>query len=179
MTDTRGAAVAIREAQVRSWGLRLRRALPFGEPADDDNACRWHIGETWQESDAVAAAKTANGCSRRNVNTPMARSAPGTPFATVRGRQPAKRQQKRMPKSSGGNARAILRGFVSSVHDLRHTFGRRLRAAGVSEEDRADLLGHTTGSMPTWYAQAEIDHLVEAANKACDGVSRPLLRVVC
>ena len=65
------------------------------------------------------------------------------------------------------------------VHDLRHTFGRRLRAAGVSEEDRADLLGHTTGSMPTWYAQAEIDHLVEAANKACDGVSRPLLRVVC
>ena len=28
------------------------------------------------------------------------------------------------------------------VHDLRHTFGRRLRAAGVSLEDRRDLLGH-------------------------------------
>ncbi len=27
------------------------------------------------------------------------------------------------------------------VHDLKHTFGRRLRAAGVSFEDRKDLLG--------------------------------------
>ena len=28
------------------------------------------------------------------------------------------------------------------VHDLRHTFGRRLRAAGVGLEDRQDYLGH-------------------------------------
>ena len=28
------------------------------------------------------------------------------------------------------------------VHDLRHTFGQRLREAGVQEEDRALLLGH-------------------------------------
>lgn len=28
------------------------------------------------------------------------------------------------------------------VHDLKHTYGRRLRAAGVSFEDRQDLLGH-------------------------------------
>src|SRR5262249_17769059 len=28
------------------------------------------------------------------------------------------------------------------VHDLKHTFGRRLRASGVSFEDRQDLLGH-------------------------------------
>jgi integrase len=28
------------------------------------------------------------------------------------------------------------------VHDVKHTFGRRLRAAGVSFEDRQDLLGH-------------------------------------
>jgi integrase len=27
------------------------------------------------------------------------------------------------------------------VHDLKHTYGRRLRAAGVSFEDRQDLLG--------------------------------------
>ena len=27
------------------------------------------------------------------------------------------------------------------VHDLKHTLGRRLRAAGVSFEDRQDLLG--------------------------------------
>jgi integrase len=28
------------------------------------------------------------------------------------------------------------------VHDLRHTFGQRLREAGVTEKDRALLLGH-------------------------------------
>ena len=28
------------------------------------------------------------------------------------------------------------------VHDLRHTYGARLRAAGVTAEDRAALLGH-------------------------------------
>ncbi len=34
-------------------------------------------------------------------------------------------------------------GFRSiRVHDLKHTFGRRLRAAGVLFEDRQDLLGH-------------------------------------
>lgn len=33
------------------------------------------------------------------------------------------------------------------VHDLKHTFGRRLRAAGVSFEDRQDLLGHRSGRM--------------------------------
>ena len=34
------------------------------------------------------------------------------------------------------------------VHDLKHTFGRRLRAAGVSFEDRQDLLGHRSGNGP-------------------------------
>jgi integrase len=35
------------------------------------------------------------------------------------------------------------------VHDLKHTFGRRLRAAGVSFEDRQDLLGHKSGRITT------------------------------
>jgi integrase len=35
------------------------------------------------------------------------------------------------------------------VHDLKHTFGRRLRAAGVSFEDRQDLLGHRSGRITT------------------------------
>ena len=34
------------------------------------------------------------------------------------------------------------------VHDLKHTFGRRLRAAGVSFEDRQDLLGHKSAILP-------------------------------
>jgi integrase len=39
-------------------------------------------------------------------------------------------------------------GFRSiRVHDLKHTFGRRLRAAGITEEDRKALLGHKNGSI--------------------------------
>lgn len=53
------------------------------------------------------------------------------------------------------------------VHDLKHTFGRRLRAAGVSFEDRQDLLGHRSGRMTTHYSQAELANLIESANRAC------------
>ena len=53
------------------------------------------------------------------------------------------------------------------VHDLQHTFGRRLRAAGVSFEDRQDLLGHKSGKITTHYSQPEIENLVIAANKVC------------
>jgi integrase len=51
------------------------------------------------------------------------------------------------------------------VHDLKHTFGRRLRAAGVSFEDRQDLLGHKSARVTTHYSSAEIGNLIEAANK--------------
>lgn len=54
------------------------------------------------------------------------------------------------------------------VHDLKHTFGRRLRAAGVSYEDRQDLLGHKSGRITTHYSAAELLNLIEAANKVCD-----------
>ena len=54
------------------------------------------------------------------------------------------------------------------VHDLKHTFGRRLRAAGVSFEDRQDLLGHRSGRITTHYSAAELCRLLEAANRVCD-----------
>jgi len=54
------------------------------------------------------------------------------------------------------------------VHDLKHTFGRRLRAAGVSFEDRQDLLGHKSGRITTHYSQAELGNLIAAAEKVCD-----------
>ena len=53
------------------------------------------------------------------------------------------------------------------IHDLKHTFGRRLRAAQVSMEDRQDLLGHKSYRITTHYSPAEIKHLIDAANKAC------------
>lgn len=65
------------------------------------------------------------------------------------------------------------------VHDLRHTFGQRLREAGVAEEDRALLLGHAVDGLPQHYATATIARLVEAANKANETRDRTtLLRVV-
>jgi integrase len=51
------------------------------------------------------------------------------------------------------------------IHDLRHTYGGRLRAAGVSEEDRAALLGHACHSMPGLYASPDIGRLVSLANR--------------
>ena len=54
------------------------------------------------------------------------------------------------------------------VHDLKHTFGRRLRAAGVSFEDRQDLLGHRSGRITTHYSSAELQSLYDAANKVCE-----------
>ena len=64
------------------------------------------------------------------------------------------------------------------VHDLKHTFGRRLRAAGVSFEDRQDLLGHKSGRMTTHYSAAEVSNLIEAAEKACRAGSRKSPAVV-
>jgi integrase len=65
------------------------------------------------------------------------------------------------------------------VHDLKHTFGRRLRAAGVSFEDRQDLLGHRSGRITTHYSAAELTRLIEAADRVCEGNgSKPELVVL-
>jgi len=58
------------------------------------------------------------------------------------------------------------------VHDLKHTFGRRLRAAGVGFEDRQDLLGHRSGRITTHYSAAELGPLIEAAERVCDDQGR-------
>ena len=58
------------------------------------------------------------------------------------------------------------------VHDMKHTFGRRLRAAGVTFEDRQDLLGHKSGRVTTHYSAAELGNLIEAANRVCGENSR-------
>jgi len=58
------------------------------------------------------------------------------------------------------------------IHDLKHTFGRRLRAAGVSFEDRQDLLGHRSGRITSHYSAAELGNLIEAADKIAAQGSR-------
>ena len=64
------------------------------------------------------------------------------------------------------------------VHDLKHTFGRRLRAAGVSFEDRQDLLGHKSARITTHYSTAELLNLWEASSKVCDSCERPKLTLL-
>ena len=54
------------------------------------------------------------------------------------------------------------------VHDLKHTFGRRLRAAGVPIETRKVLLGHRNGDITTHYSAPELEELIEAANRVCE-----------
>jgi integrase len=57
------------------------------------------------------------------------------------------------------------------LHDLKHTFGRRLRSAGVPLETRKVLLGHKNGDITSHYSVPEIDELLEAVNRACRGKS--------
>ena len=51
------------------------------------------------------------------------------------------------------------------VHDLKHTFGRRLRAAGVSFETRKVLLGHKNGEITTHYSAPELAELIGAVSR--------------
>ncbi len=48
--------------------------------------------------------------------------------------------------------------------NLKHTFGRRLRAASVPRETRTALPGHWDGNITTHDSAAEIGELIEEAN---------------
>jgi len=69
-------------------------------------------------------------------------------------------------------------GLAVRVHDLKHTFGRRLRAAGVLFEDRQDLLGHKSSKITTHYSAAELTNLWEAANMVCVEQNRTALTLL-
>lgn len=75
---------------------------------------------------------------------------------------------KRMLNSAWYRARKKVDLSQVHVHDLKHSFGRRLRAACVSFEDRQDLLGHRTGRMTTHRSAAKLSKLIEAANSVCE-----------
>jgi len=63
---------------------------------------------------------------------------------------------------------SVMPGYANvRVHDLKHTFGRRLRAAGVALETRKVLLGHKNGDITSHYSSPEIEELLEASNRVC------------
>lgn len=74
----------------------------------------------------------------------------------------------RMNATAWRNARVRVDLSHVRVHDLKHTFGRRLRAAGVSFEDRQDLLGHRSGRITTHYSSAELQNLFDAAERVSE-----------
>ncbi len=63
------------------------------------------------------------------------------------------------------------------VHDLKHTFGHRLRAAGVAFEDQQDLLGHRSGRITTHYSAPDVARLIEAAERVCQPGLKTVLRI--
>ncbi|WP_217884469.1 tyrosine-type recombinase/integrase [Thioflexithrix psekupsensis] len=72
----------------------------------------------------------------------------------------------RMNNTGWKVARAAA-GLKVRVHDLKHTYGTRLRSAGVDEETRKELLGHRSGrSITTHYCDANIKNLIEASERA-------------
>jgi len=84
----------------------------------------------------------------------------------------------RMTNNAWRKARKTVGLGDVRVHDLRHTFGMRLRAAGVSFEDRQDLLGHYAGRITTHYSRVEIAHLIECVEKLCEVERKPEIALV-
>jgi integrase len=64
------------------------------------------------------------------------------------------------------------------VHDLKHTFGRRLSAAGVGEETRKILLGHTNGDITTHYSAVGLAKLINAVNKIDRSLATPAITLL-
>ncbi len=72
-----------------------------------------------------------------------------------------------------------LRFAPICVHNSKHRFGLRLRAAGVTAEDRKVLLGHKNGSITSHYSAAELGKLIDEANKISATDSRgPALTIL-
>lgn len=67
---------------------------------------------------------------------------------------------------------------TEKVHTTYDTFGHRLRAAGVSFEDRQDLLWHTSGRNTTHYSAPDIKRLIDAVESICSRDRGTVLRVI-
>lgn len=64
------------------------------------------------------------------------------------------------------------------IHNLRHTFAHRLRAANVPQEDRNALLGHNNASLSEHYALPDIERLEEMAERVTERKETVVLRAV-
>ena len=87
----------------------------------------------------------------------------GKPLRSVNNTDWLNARERAVAKYEERFAEPALEGFRTlHVHDLRHTVGRRLRAAGVSLETRQAILGHKSGSITNHYSAAELRELIDA-----------------
>lgn len=68
--------------------------------------------------------------------------------------------------------------YCRGPHNLKHTFGRRLRAADVRLETRKVLLHHTTGDITIHYSPADIRELIAAVERLSEMRPVTLLKKV-
>lgn len=64
------------------------------------------------------------------------------------------------------------------LHNLRHSFGHRLRSAGVSQENRNALLGHARTNLAEHYALPDLRKLFDAAELITQRTDTVVLRGV-
>lgn len=62
------------------------------------------------------------------------------------------------------------------IHNLRHACGQRLRAAGVTDEDRDSILGHNKHNISQHYALPDLKRLLEAVERITKPRSTFVLR---
>jgi hypothetical protein len=71
------------------------------------------------------------------------------------------------------NNNYIAWGFANlRVHNLKHTFRTRLRAAWLQLETMKVLLECRNRNITSHYSAPEIEELLVAANRVCEGTSR-------
>jgi integrase len=88
-------------------------------------------------------------------------------FVFVYNGQPVTRVLNTSWKKSRARMHEIDSGFPGDLHfhDVRHTFGHRLKEAGVERETRETLLGHNSGNITDHYSQDDLQHLMRCSEK--------------
>lgn len=80
--------------------------------------------------------------------------------------QPIKQMNCTAYQTARERATRILPGIkLTNIHALKHTYGARLKAAGISKDDRRDLLGHKNGDVTDLYCAKELTRMLENTNK--------------
>jgi hypothetical protein len=149
--DTRAVIQAVADAYPDNWGDPTIK-VPHGTPAPGFKAaCTRVLG--------TRMAITAHG------GVPA--EAQSNPAPLRHRRDHRRREELGLPCPTGFR-------FVR-VHDLKHTFGYRLRTAGVQFEDRQTLRGHKAAHVTTHYSAADIENLISFAEKVCELFSRKSL----